>query len=352
MLNWLNETLLAFRKCFTREATFSWFVVIVIGFMTWREHVGVTSFIRELWLDPRHYDTMLHFFRSTAWKLDVLQKHWIQTVVGSGVIFRVLGMPVLIGDGTKKSKEGKKMPCVKRLHQESENSSKPAYIFGHMFGAIGILAGSLDKLFCVPLSIHIHDGDKQIHQWADPDAVAESHVVRIIREAARIAAQIGKSILLLDRYYLSVPALNAFAEEEKLAGRPLLSIVTRAKSNAKAFEKPIRKSSGRGRPRIKGDKVKLSSLFTTRKEEFTQATLTLYGKLETVSYLCVDLLWGDGLYKELRFVLVKYSDSTLSIFASTDLTLSPERIICLYGHRFKIECCFRELKQVARQTHE
>ena len=34
-------------------------------------------------------------------------------------------------------KEAKRMPGVKKQFQESENSSKPAYIFGHLFGGIG-----------------------------------------------------------------------------------------------------------------------------------------------------------------------------------------------------------------------
>ena len=344
MWEWLNETLLSFREKFTREIPFRRFVVIVLGFMTWKESVGVTSFIRELWLDPCHYEAVLHFFRSTAWGLDALRDMWVRVVANSGVIFREWGMPILVGDGTKKSKEGKRMPCVKKLFQESENSAKPAYMFGHMFGTIGVLAGGLGKLFCVPLSMRIHDGDKQIHQWADPGAVSESHVVRIIREASHVAKQLTKAILLLDRYYLSVPALTAWIKEEQRAGRPLLSIVTRAKSNARAFEKPVRKP-GRGRPPVRGNEVKLRSLFATRKDEFTQATLTMYGKQETVLFLCVDLLWGEKLYQELRFVLVKLGTKT-SIFVSTDLTLSPEQIIRLYSYRFKIECCFRELKQV------
>lgn len=38
------------------------------------------------------------------------------------------------------------MPDVKKLHQESENSSKAEYIFGHMFGEVGVLYGlSLQK---------------------------------------------------------------------------------------------------------------------------------------------------------------------------------------------------------------
>ncbi len=49
----------------------------------------------------------------------------------------------------------------------------------------------------------------------------------------------------------------------------------------------------------------------------------------------------------LRFVLLKYGD-TQSILVSTCLDLTPETIIRLYSYRFRIEGCFRELKQQIR----
>jgi len=343
MWEWINETVMSFRKCFRREAAFKWFVVVVIGMMIWKEHLGVSSLVRELWIDPRHYETLLHFYRSSAWNLEGIRNQWMQTVKKAGVMFEEEGMPILVGDGTKQAKEGKRMPCVKKLYQESENSAKPAYMYGHMFGAIGVLVGGLEKLFCLPLSITIHDGDKQINGWKHSQAEEESHVQRLIRQACQVASKFVPSILLLDRYFLSVPALTVLAEEEKRMGRPLLSIVTKAKSNAVAYEKPVRKT-GRGRPPLKGKSIKLNDLFK-QKERFTQATVQMYGVMESVSYLCVDLLWGQKLYRELRFVLVLCGNQS-SILVSTNLNFSPLKIIRLYSYRFKIECCFRELKQV------
>ena len=342
MIEWLNETLVSSRKCFSREAPYKWFVVIVIGFMVWQEHVGVTSFIRELWINPRHYESILHFFRSKSWQLETLRAWWLQIVISSGVIYHEFGMPILVGDGTKKSKYGRKMPCVKRMAQQSGNASKH-YIFGHMFGAIGVLAGNPGKLFCIPLSVNIHDGDKQIRQWIDEGAMTESHVVRIIREASHVAKGLKKkSLLLPDRYYLTVPALSAWLEEEKCAGHTLLSMVIRAKLNAKAYTKPER--NPRGRPRKKGTTVKLITLVKLFSHKFIEADVVLYGKEERISYYSIDLLWGQKLYQELRFVIVCGIGSAPVILASTDLTLSPLSIMRLYGYRFKIECSFRELK--------
>lgn len=162
MLKFLNEVLSAFRTCFSRAASFEWFVVVVVGLMVRSDHLGLTSVVRDLALHPRHYESMLHFFRSSAWSLDSLRLAWQKVVLRYAPLLYVRGRVVLVGDGMKQAKEGRRMPGVKKLHQESENSSKGEYIFGHLFGAIGILAGSPQKWFCLPLFLNLQDGVKAI----------------------------------------------------------------------------------------------------------------------------------------------------------------------------------------------
>jgi hypothetical protein len=57
---------------------------------------------------------------------------------------------LLAGDGIKTGKEAERMPAVKRLHQESDNSGKAPYIYGHHWGVIGILAGRVKKILLHP----------------------------------------------------------------------------------------------------------------------------------------------------------------------------------------------------------
>jgi simple sugar transport system permease protein len=86
---------------------------------------------------------MLHFFRASSWSLEEIRKRWFCAVKQYAPLYKEGNLHVLVGDGVKQSKEGRRMPGVKKLFQESENSADPEPIHGHMFGGLGILAGLL-----------------------------------------------------------------------------------------------------------------------------------------------------------------------------------------------------------------
>jgi hypothetical protein len=66
---------------------------------------------------------------------------------------------VCLADGIKAPKEGKQMPAVKMLHQQSASNSKPEYIMGHSFQAISLLVqGASGHVAAVPLTSRIHEG--------------------------------------------------------------------------------------------------------------------------------------------------------------------------------------------------
>lgn len=338
----IEKVLVSFRKCFSRRATFEWYCIIVMGLMIRSDQLGVTSIIRDLALRGSSYETLIHFFRSTAWKLADIRKQWREAVMAHAPVYKENGRTVLIGDGVKQSKEGRFMPGVKRLHQESENSSKAEYIFGHMLGGLGVLIGGTAKWFCLPLSINIQDGLQPAADWNGSAVVRSSHVVQMVDAACEAAKTFGESIVLFDRYFLSVPALERLRERNE-GSDSMVYMVTKAKRSSTAYEKPI-KQSGRGRPRLKGEAVKVFSLFETKNAQFEEASLQIYGRQESVRYYAINLLWGQKLYQELRFVLVEF-DGVRSILVTTDLAMEPLTVIRLYSYRFKIECTFRELKQ-------
>jgi len=79
---------------------------------------------------------MLHFFRSNAYTVKDLYNKWIKVAVKRGTIMQIAGRVLLLGDHSKVSKEGLRMPNIQILHQESENSGKSAFISGHNYGQV------------------------------------------------------------------------------------------------------------------------------------------------------------------------------------------------------------------------
>jgi hypothetical protein len=121
--------------------------------------LGVTSIVRALNLRPRLYTKLLDHFHSSGIKLDRHSALWARAVLElfpSPV--QINGRPVLVGDGIKAPKRGKKMPAAKLLHQQSESNTKPEYIMGHSMQAVGLLVDAANSVFCVPLAVRIHEG--------------------------------------------------------------------------------------------------------------------------------------------------------------------------------------------------
>ena len=120
------------RSACARTRSFLWMCVCLAGFSIRKDLLGVTSIVRALGLEPACYDRLLDFFHSPALDLNQLTLAWCALVfrVHPGIL-RFNGRPVLVADGIKVAKAGRKMPGVTKLHPESDSNNKPVFIFGH-----------------------------------------------------------------------------------------------------------------------------------------------------------------------------------------------------------------------------
>src|SRR5664279_4499081 len=141
------------RPACSRLRSFLWFSVCMAGMTVRSDLQGATSVVRALGLKESSYDRILDFFHSKALDLPVLTRTWVALLLKiHPAILRVNGRLLLVGDGIKAPKSGKKMPAVKLLHQESASNTKPSYIMGHSLQAIAMLAGAFESVFAVPLA--------------------------------------------------------------------------------------------------------------------------------------------------------------------------------------------------------
>lgn len=348
MIGQFGIVLMTFKETFPRDATFRWFVVAVFGFIIRLDHHGVSSSIRWLGVRSDLYETFLAFFRSGAVKLEKVMRHWQVLVTNRYAVRTQSGAVVLLGDGIKAAKEAEYMPGVKKLHQESENSGKAPWIYGHHFGVVGILAGGMEKLFCIPIAAELHEGAMALRklQGKEPPMVNGVEKTTVTTLMGKLLVTVASNIAepcvaVLDAYFAASPI---FAMAEALRGKDgerLLHIITRAKSNIVAREQHVAAYCGRGRPPKYGNKIRLTELFTSRSEVFSNVAVSVYGETKTLSILCLDLVWNDTL----RFVLVKDGTEKFILICS-DLTMAPEEIVSLYSKRFKIEITFKMFKHI------
>jgi hypothetical protein len=75
------------------------------------------------------------FFRSKAYRYVALLGAWQHFVVSQDKSVKVSERAVLLGDHTSVVKDGRKMPGVVSMHEESETQSKPSYFRGQCWGS-------------------------------------------------------------------------------------------------------------------------------------------------------------------------------------------------------------------------
>jgi DDE superfamily endonuclease len=242
------QAIAALRPAFSRRQTFLWFIVCVAGMSVRSDNLGVSSIVRALALNAQCYNGLRRCYHSAGIQLTRLSALWTRTVLRlfAEKIERVNGRPVLLADGKKNAKAGKKMPAVKHLHQDSESNTKPAFIMGHSTQAVSILARAASILFAVPLDIKIHEG--LIFSNRDKRTLLDKLLGLV------------NNLQLNEPCYLVADAYYASGKMVKGALAQGHELVTRAKSNCVAYHRaPLpRGKRPRGRPKRYGRKVKLS----------------------------------------------------------------------------------------------
>lgn len=140
------------------------------------------------------------------------------------------------------------MPGVKKLHQESENVTKPEWIRGHYFGAISLLLKAGSSFKAVPVTLELQDGIKR----------AENDETTVVDKMSALCAEFMTtgSYIILDAYFASKKLIQKFREHK-------LHLITRVRINAvgKRPLPPPPLKRGRGKPRKWGESVKLRNLF-------------------------------------------------------------------------------------------
>lgn len=321
------------RPAFSRNAPFFWFSIFVIGLCLTNDTLGgITPAVRGLSLGETSFYAMRHMLHSSAVNFNRLVELWAKScnVIFAKDIVKINGRQAFIADAIKTPKEGRRMPGVKKLHQESSNNSKPKFIRGHFFQVVGALVHGVGNYFCIPLVGRIQDGFKieQDDERSLQDKFAES-----LLELAFLRG----GILIADAWYACCQVINRLPPDFGLA------IITRVAKNAVAYALPTPDfvtPAKRGKKPTYGKHIKLMSIFDDLSNQKIGQLIDSFGNSTDVTYWCADLLWKP-LHKMVRFVGCNHPEKGKIILLCTDLAIEALTVIQGYTFRMRIEISFK-----------
>ena len=330
-LRWWSVTRLLRPAC-SRYRTFLWMALALAAMCIRPDLAGVTSLVRALGLQAIAYDRLLDFFHSPALDPERLSRLWASVVLKVFPnLFRANGRLVLLADGIKVGKAGRKMPAVKKLKQV-ESNTKPEFIFGHSCQAISVVAGAEGSAFAAPLAARIHEGVVYSNRYRKTqpqkllsllDSLGIPSPVTLVADAYYACRSIARGLLAQDSHLISRVRINAVAYWPA--------------------EQPAKRR--RGRPPVYGAKFKLRAVFDDP-ADWIEAKSPVYDEHDiTLRYRVLDLFWRP-LGRKVRFVAVDHPTRGRIVLICTDLTMGALEIVRLYGVRFKIELSFKHALRV------
>jgi DDE superfamily endonuclease len=333
--------LAGFTDLFTRP-TWSNVLVLLAGVILAPGRRTVTTALRILGRDSDpDYCTFHRILNRAAWSSRAVAGQLLVALIKA---FVPSGAPVVVGlDDTTERRWGPKI-SARGIYRDPVRSSK-----GHFVKASGLRWLSAMLLVRVPWAERIMAlpfltllaPSKRFY-------TGQSRAPKTLLDWARQAAlQIHR--WLPDRYIVLV-ADSAFAAIEFLAAvRKYVCVVTRLRLDANLFDSPPQKRKGRGRPPIKGKRLKkLSAILNDPKVSWQRYRVSLwYGRTNRI----VEIATGTALWYRggvppvpIRWLLVRDPTGELDpqAFLATDLNARPCDILAWFVSRWQVEVTFEE----------
>jgi hypothetical protein len=337
------SSLAGFRNLFTHP-TWSNVLVLLAGAVLAPGRRTVTTALRILGRDrDPDFGTFHRVLNRAAWSSRAAARQLLMLLIK---VFVPAGAPVVIGlDDTIERRWGTKI-SARGIYRDPVRSSK-----GHFVKASGLrwLSAMLmvrvpwaDRVMALPF-LTLLAPSKRFY-------AGKSRAPKTLLDWARQAAlQIHR--WLPDRYIVMVGD-SAFAALEFLAAvRNHVCVVTRLRLDANLFDFPSPKRKGRGRPPVRGKRLKkLSAILHDRKVSWRRCRISLwYGRTNRlVEITSGTAIWYHGGIPPvpIRWLLVRDPTGELEpqAFLATDLDARPSDILAWFVSRWQLELTFEEVR--------
>lgn len=223
-------------------------------------------------------------------------------------------------------------PHAKYHYDHSKKPNRPKYIFGQQWLALGVSLswGKLCASLPILLRLHKSVGNR----------TKLTNAVTMVQYVLPLFRKKGAEVIrcLVDSWYMKAPFIL-----------PLLTlgvhVIGQVRKDTVLYDQPPKtegKKRGRGRPRKYGQQWTEQRV---KKLPIHKAIITVQGGCKEIKYRTTICLARFLKGMPVIAVWCQYPEQkSWSLILSTDLFLTPQRIIKLYARRWKIEPMFNEIK--------
>lgn len=347
--------LLAFQTCFT-QPSFSSFRALSCAWILCSGRRSLTRVIQSGQLGHfKHFCSFHRFFSQARWNLDALGYCVFQLLLP-------LCPEILTGavDDTLARKSGRHIWGAGMHHDPLRSTQKrPVFSFGHSWVAFSLHVSfpfAPQKTWALPVLVRLYRKRKNSKLAPGRNGKPEmKQTGQATQTQYRTRPQLALEMIRVVAGWLGPRKLRVLGDSE-YAGRSIsrylpadTELISRMTMKAALYELPPPATAGRGRRRKKGRRLP-NPLQRAQDADrsWIKAAAWLYGRKVKVWYRSVDALWYSSAgQKLLRIVVVRDPNGNRrdDCFFSTDLTLTPLKILETFALRRPLEVCFRDVKQ-------
>jgi hypothetical protein len=327
----------AFQPCFTAPS-FTSFVWLTSGWVLNLRRHTVTETVRAAQaIGVKHISSFHRFFSRGRWVTDEVGLVLVRLVVS---VLLDPAQPLVVPiDDTLGRHTGKKIAAAS-MHRDPllSTGKRPFFHWGHVWVVLSINVYAFDKTWALPVLVRLYRSKKRCAR----DKCPFRKTTELARDMVVLLAK-----TLPDRRIVVVGDA-AYTNGSLMKRRPAnVHLIGRSRPDA-ALYAPAPRHRGRGRPRVRGARVRSPAARAARKDaRWQRVEVTVYGKTTTLRVLVIDALWYVAAGSELVRLLVVRGfpgHDKDDVFVSTDPVLHPKTIIETFSERWPLEVTFHEAK--------
>jgi hypothetical protein len=246
-------------------------------------------------------------------------------------------------DDLKTLKTGKNIWGACSFHEyTSRCSNRPETVWAHNWVVCGALAAAPRKAF-LPTAGRLYLRKSQLPK-GERFRTKPQLAVEALRRCARASG--GPHLAIFDGGYAVSSMVRPLIDPPQ--GQPRIEFLTRLRLDARLYEPPLPRTGGqRGRPRKWGKRLPTPRDADHWPGPWREGTVQLYGQTRRIRYKQVLCQWhpagADARVHAFVFEVEGYKERWHLV--TSDLELSAEQVLELYGMRFTQEDGHRDLKQ-------